>query len=119
MSAVAESIPSLSNAVSDFLKQPKQMLIDGKWVKATPAFNKALCDRFGLKPLEFDGINDSLFHEFDQAGNRHMEYLHERGTYADVPFAEIVETFREKYPNLKGRLREGIDGDFHAEAAGA
>ena len=34
MSAVAESIPSVSAAVSDFLKQPKQMLIDGKWVKA-------------------------------------------------------------------------------------
>ncbi len=34
MSAVAESLPSLSQAVSEFLKQPRQMLIDGKWVKA-------------------------------------------------------------------------------------
>jgi len=96
-----------------------ELYLDGQWVKATPAFNKSLCERFDLKPLEFDGVNDSLFHEFDQAGNRHMEYLHERGTYADVPFAEIVETFRKKYPNLKGKLREGIDGDFQAEAAGA
>jgi len=94
------------------------LYLDGNWVKATPAFNKSLCERFGLEPLDFDGVTDSLFHEFDQSGNRHMEYLYYRGTYADVPFTEIVETFREKYPNLKGRLAEGIDGDFEAEAAG-
>ncbi len=34
MSAVAESVPTLSQAVSEFLKQPKQMLINGKWVQA-------------------------------------------------------------------------------------
>ena len=92
------------------------LYLNGKWVKATPAFNKSLCDKFDLKPLDFDGVNDSLFHEFDQAGNRHMEYLHYRGTYADVPFDEIVATFREKYPNLQGKLGEGIGGDFQAEA---
>ena len=95
------------------------LYLNGTWVKATPAFNKSLCDRFGLKPLDFDGVTDSLFHEFDCSGNRHMEYLRYRGTYADVPFTEIVTTFREKYPNLRGRLREGIDGDFQAEAGGA
>jgi len=34
MSAVAESVPSLSRAVADFLRQPRQMLIDGQWVQA-------------------------------------------------------------------------------------
>lgn len=92
------------------------LYLNGSWVKATPAFNKSLCERFRLKPLDFDGVNDSLFHEFDESGNRHMEYLNYRGTYADVPFVEIVDTFREKYPNLKGSLREGIDGDFQREA---
>ena len=92
------------------------LYLGGKWVKATPAFNKSLCERFGLKPLDFDGVNDSLFHEFDQSGNRHMEYLHYRGTYADVPFTDIVDTFRERYTGLSAQLREGIDGDFQAEA---
>ena len=78
----------------------------------------SLCERAGVEPLDFDGVNVSLFHEFDQSGNRHMEYLNYRGTYADVPFTEIVETFREKYPNLRGKLGEGIGGDFHAEAGG-
>lgn len=93
-----------------------ELYLNGKWVKATPSFNESLCDKFGIKPLEFDGVNDSLFHEFDRAGNRHMEYLHYRGTYADVPFNEIVATFRNRYKNLADQLDDGIDGDFLAEA---
>jgi len=29
--------------------------LDGRWVKATPAFNVELCQRFGVRPLDFDG----------------------------------------------------------------
>ena len=74
--------------------------IDGKWVKATPAFNLALCTRFRVKPLEFDGRTDSIFHPFDQDDRRHMEYLRDRGVYADVPVDEIQRAFREAYPRL-------------------
>jgi transglutaminase-like putative cysteine protease len=88
--------------------------LDGTWVKATPAFNLALCERVGLKPLEFDGRSDSLFHPFDRAGRRHMEYLNDRGTFDDVPFDAIQVDFRSAYPALmRGR---GLAGDFHAEA---
>lgn len=90
--------------------------LDGKWVKATPAFNLTLCEKFGLKPLEFDGRIDSLFHEFDQAGNKHMEYLQDRGPYQDVPFDEILATFHEIY---RPEYMDGAGGDFHAEAAHA
>jgi transglutaminase-like putative cysteine protease len=71
--------------------------LDGAWCKATPAFNVQLCDKFGLLPLEFDGRSDSIYHPFDRAGNRHMEYLKQRGTFNDLPLAEIVATFREIY----------------------
>ena len=74
--------------------------IDGKWVKATPAFNLALCTRFRVKPLEFDGRSDSIFHPFDEDDRRHMEYLRDRGVYADVPVDEIQRAFREAYPRL-------------------
>src|SRR5262249_57004879 len=47
--------------------------LDGRWVKATPSFDKALCEKVGLKTLDFDGKADSLFHPFDRAGRRHME----------------------------------------------
>lgn len=88
--------------------------LEGKWVKATPAFNESLCQRFGLKSLDFDGKNDSLFHEFDKAGNRHMEYINERGTFVDVPFEEIVATFTEFYTPA---WLAGAGGDFKAEAS--
>src|SRR5437762_7953955 len=65
------------------------LLLDGRWVKATPAFNLALCKRFRVKPLEFDGTADSIFHAFDEDDRRHMEYLRDRGRFADVPTAEI------------------------------
>ncbi|MFM8768783.1 MAG: transglutaminase domain-containing protein, partial [Rubrivivax sp.] len=44
-----------------------ELWLGGRWVKATPAFNIELCDRFGLLPLEFDGVNDSLYHPFDKS----------------------------------------------------
>ena len=74
------------------------LFLDGKWVKATPAFNLAMCTRFRVKPLEFDGHEDSIFHPFDQDNRRHMEYLHFRGTFADVPADEIRRVFAETYP---------------------
>ena len=74
--------------------------IDGKWVKATPAFNLALCARFRVKPLEFDGRADSIFHPFDEDDRRHIEYLRDRGVYADVPVDEIQRAFRAAYPKF-------------------
>jgi transglutaminase-like putative cysteine protease len=76
-----------------------ELLIEGRWVKATPAFNLSLCTRFRVKPLEFDGAEDSLFHPFDQDNRRHMEYVHERGSFFDVPAEDIKRVFSETYPH--------------------
>ena len=90
-----------------------EILIDETWVKSTPSFNLSLCEKFGLKPLDFDGKSDSLFHEFDILGNRHMEYIHDRGTFPDVPFEMILKTFREIY---RKEYIEGAGGNFFKEA---
>jgi transglutaminase-like putative cysteine protease len=74
-----------------------ELHLEGKWVKATPAFNLTLCTRFRVKPLEFDGTSDSIFHPFDEDNRRHMEYVRDRGVYADVPAEEIKRVFRELY----------------------
>ncbi|MEH6909550.1 MAG: transglutaminase family protein [Oceanicoccus sp.] len=76
--------------------------IDGQWIKSTPAFNLSLCEKFGLKPLDWDGTEDSLYHEFDEAGNRHMEYVNDRGEHADVPYDDIIAVFKQYYPNSFG-----------------
>ncbi len=77
-----------------------ELNIDGRWVKCTPAFDAVLCERARIAPLDFDGVNDSLFHPLDQAGRRHMEYLNDRGAFVDVPFETIVADFRKFYPKL-------------------
>ncbi|MCF8475778.1 MAG: transglutaminase-like domain-containing protein [Pseudolabrys sp.] len=91
-----------------------ELYLSGRWVKATPAFDRALCDRVGIKPLEFDGETDSLFQPFDQAGRRHMEYLKDRGTFSDVPFETIKADFIKSYPSLMNG--DGLAGDFRSEA---
>ena len=90
-----------------------ELHLDGRWVKATPSFDKALCEKVGLKTLDFDGKADSLFHPFDRAGRRHMEYLADRGTFADVPFETIQADFRAAYPDLMAS--RGLSGNFRAE----
>jgi transglutaminase-like putative cysteine protease len=94
-----------------------ELFVAGRWVKATPAFDLALCQRVGIAPLAFDGQTDSLFQPFDRAGRRHMEYLKDRGAFADVPFETMLADFRAAYPMLISEA--GIRGDFRAEAVAA
>ncbi len=89
-----------------------ELRLEGKWVKATPAFNLELCNRFGVKPLEFDGREDSIFHPFDEQDRRHMEYVHDRGCHADVPVAQIMQAFREHYPALYDLRNEAAKERF-------
>jgi len=80
--------------------------LDGRWVKATPAFNVSLCEKFKLHPLEFDGAEDSIYHPFDLSGNRHMEYVSYRGEFAEPPIDAIAATFREEYPYVRAEEAE-------------
>ncbi|MDP3286261.1 MAG: transglutaminase family protein [Desulfobacterales bacterium] len=90
--------------------------LSGLWVKATPAFNIELCERFRLKPLDFDGLKDSIYHPFDLEGNKHMEYLRHRGEFADVPIDQIIDTFRREYAQDNSFLKEAdFDRDVEIE----
>jgi transglutaminase-like putative cysteine protease len=90
-----------------------ELYLEGRWVKATPAFNLELCTRFRVKPLEFNGREDSIFHPYDTDQRRHMEYLEMRGSFVDVPLDEIIATYRTYSPKLLGN---NSAGDFAAEA---
>ena len=85
--------------------------IDGTWLKATPAFNIELCEKFQLKPLDFNGREDALFHSFDLEGNLHMEYVQYRGEFTDVPLDRIKATFEKRYPSQP----PSDQGDFDQE----
>jgi transglutaminase-like putative cysteine protease len=89
--------------------------LEGKWVKATPAFNTELCERFRLKPLDFDGATDSLLHPFDLQGNAHMAYIRYRGEYADAPLEQIKATFEQHYALADSLHRADFDADVKRE----
>ena len=74
--------------------------LNGRMIKVTPAFNTELCQRFGVRELIFDGEHDALFHEFDTSDHRHMEYVNDRGWFADPPIAQLLREFRATYPKL-------------------
>jgi transglutaminase-like putative cysteine protease len=74
-----------------------EFYIDEKWVKATPAFNIELCKKHNVAPLEFNGHEDSLFHEYNQEKKLFMEYVTYHGTYEDVPLEDILRAWEEAY----------------------
>lgn len=72
----------------------------GRWVKASPAFNRELCERSGVAPLDFDGEHDALLHAFTGEGERYMEYITDHGLRTDLPLDEVLAAYREAYPRL-------------------
>ncbi|MFF0860348.1 transglutaminase family protein [Nonomuraea sp. NPDC003560] len=90
--------------------------LEGRWVKATPVFNKMLCRLYRLKPLEFDGTADSVYHPHDEAGRRHMEFLHWHGEFDDFPYELVLEGFRTSHPALLGGGDQTVKGSLTAEA---
>ncbi len=77
-----------------------EVYLNGNWVKATPAFNKALCEHIGVTPLEFDGIHDSIFQEYDKSGGQFMDYLVDYGVFHDVPHDMFVMLLKKYYPHF-------------------
>lgn len=84
-----------------------ELFLNGKWVKASPAFNKELCQKFGVPPIEFDGENDAVFQQFDNEGRRFMEYLKDHGTFSDLPRELFIKELQTFYPHLF----EGVEFD--------
>ncbi|HEY8373449.1 MAG TPA: transglutaminase-like domain-containing protein [Pseudonocardiaceae bacterium] len=78
--------------------------LGGRWLKVTPVFNRMLCRLYRMRPLEFDGTSDSLYHPFDESGRRHMEFLRWHGEYDDVDYDLLIGKMRSLHP---GMFREG------------
>jgi transglutaminase-like putative cysteine protease len=87
--------------------------LEGKWVKATPAFNKELCERHRVLPLEFNGREDSIFQPYNLENRQYMEYTEFLGTYADIPIERIIAAWEEAYgvERVRGWMRE-LDETF-------
>ena len=76
------------------------VFLNGKWVKATPAFNKELCEKCRVAPLEFDGESDSVFQSYNNDGSRFMEYIADYGYFDDVPIGFMKKNLQDNYPDV-------------------
>lgn len=94
-----------------------ELYLAGRWVKATPAFNLALCRVFKVEPLAFDGLNDSVFHPCNQQGERYMEYLQDHGQFAELPLELFFSHLAACYPHLFNDEALSLGGDLQHEAS--
>jgi hypothetical protein len=65
-------------------------------------------------------VHDSIYHPFDLSGHRHMEYVHQRGSFDDLPLEQILASFKEVYGGMLGSDAGKGDlqaGDFLADVA--
>ena len=74
--------------------------VNGKWLKASTAFNKTLCDKYNVDALYFDGSEDSMLQPYNRDDQQYMEYVEDFGHFTDVPYDFIVETFSAQYPDI-------------------
>ncbi|SNR34646.1 transglutaminase-like domain-containing protein [Lutibacter flavus] len=74
--------------------------LDKKWLKMSPAFNKSLCEKLNVEPLDFDGENNSFLQQYNSEGSRFMEYVDDYGYFDDVPLEFMIKNIKEHYPNI-------------------
>lgn len=77
-----------------------ELYINGRWVKATPSFDRGLCEKFGYYTLEFDGIHDTPYPAFNKKGEKHMEYVYQYGSFSDLPVYELLDSVKKYYPHF-------------------
>lgn len=74
-----------------------ELYINGKWVKATPAFDLKMCQKNRIIPVEFDAQNDAILHSHNLDGKLHIEYVKDHGYCEDVPVDEILARWEKDY----------------------
>ncbi len=86
------------------------LYLNGRWLKATPAFDIDMCRRQRLTPVEFDAENDAMFPPQGVDGNPFIEYTEDRGFFDDVPLNDILEARTELYGSERIELWKATYG---------
>lgn len=74
-----------------------ELYVGENWVKATPAFDLAMCRENRIIPVEFDVQKDGIFHSHNLDGELHIEYVRDRGIHAGVPLDMIFAAWFQVY----------------------
>ncbi len=76
-----------------------ELYLDNRWIKCTPAFDKRICRVSNVSPLDWDGKTDSLFQAYE-GKQQFMEYVHDYGSFSDVPIDLMNQEMKKYYPHL-------------------
>lgn len=74
-----------------------EFFLEGRWVKATPAFDPTVCEKHNTALVVFNGREHALLPAHDLNGNRYVEYVRQHGSFADLPLESLLRAFREAY----------------------
>jgi transglutaminase-like putative cysteine protease len=77
-----------------------ELWLNGRWVKASPAFNIQLCERFGVPATDFNGVDDAIFQQYNSDGQKFMEYVKDHGSFTDLPRDLFIAELKAFYPHL-------------------
>lgn len=79
-----------------------EILLGGRWLKVSPTFDAPLCARFGVAPLDFDGVSDAILQAFDGQGRAFMRYERAHGAFHDTPARFLRAEMARLYPDVAG-----------------
>ncbi len=74
-----------------------EFLLEGKWLKATPAFDSSVFAKHNIAPVTFDGIHDAVYPSHNLNGAPYAEYLTYHGSFADLPLDALLKSWRKIY----------------------
>lgn len=74
-----------------------ELYINGRWVRATVAYDSEISARMNVPVVVFDGIHDATLPSRDLDGNPHVEYLEFSDAFDDGPEDYLMKVFTEKY----------------------
>ncbi len=74
-----------------------EIFLEGRWFKATPSFEKALCEKMGWRLCDFDGMGHAILQATDLEGRPHIEYVLDRGANVSLPLQTMLDTWLQEY----------------------
>ncbi len=93
-----------------------EIYLGGRWVKATPTFEQALCRDLGWKVVEFNGRDHAMLPSEDQQGRPHVTYLRYHRVSPGIPLERIMKSWEELYgPDRMRAWRMSLEKSWPGE----
>lgn len=74
--------------------------LEGRWLKVDASLSPDVTTRKGYRVVDFDGTREALLPATTLAGGPHARYVRFHGTYADLPFDQMLNAFMSAYQHV-------------------